>query len=69
MFKVKNRFKWRKLFEWWILSILFFLISFKTESDTRKEKKNNSLEIVLRDVLRSVRTDDEYEQKSNKTLQ
>lgn len=38
-------------------------------SDTRKERKNNSSEIVLRDVLRSVRTDDEYEQKSNKTLQ
>lgn len=32
----------------------------------RKEKKNNSSEIVLRDVLR---TDDKYEQKSNKTLQ
>lgn len=51
------------------INSIFFLISFKTESDTRKEKKNNSLEIVLRDVLRSVRTDDEYEQKSNKTLQ
>lgn len=38
-------------------------------SDTQKERKNNSSEIVLRDVLRSVRTDDEYEQKSNKTLQ
>lgn len=51
-----------------IISIFFFLISFKT-SDMRKENKDNSSEIVLRDVLRSVRTDDEYEQKSNKTLQ
>lgn len=47
------------------INSIFFLISFKT-SDMRKEKKNNSSEIVLRDVLR---TDDKYEQKSNKTLQ
>lgn len=47
------------------INSIFFLISFKT-SDMRKEKKNNSSEIVLRDVLR---TDDKYEQKSNKMLQ
>lgn len=37
--------------------------------DTREEVKDTSKRIVLRDVLRSVRIDDEYEEKSNKTLQ
>lgn len=31
--------------------------------------ENSSMKIVLRDVLRSVRTGSEYEEKSNKTLQ